>query len=115
LDTTKQKAALSEIYCVLSMVNRATVFINPASYGRQYGPAASMYTKMALQENPDNPRALYLAGWEKFSTPKMWGGDKNKAKELLLAAQQKLAANTAGGTDPHWGKKETDALLAQLK
>jgi len=79
LDTAKQRNELSEVYCVLSMINRARVFINPQTYGRQYGPAASQYTRLAEKINPGNPRALYLDGWEKFSTPKMWGGNKTKA------------------------------------
>ena len=115
LDTATQKKELSEVYCVLSMVNRARVFMNPATYGRQYGPSASMYIQLAKRANADNPRALYLDGWEKFSTPKMWGGDKVKAKELLLAAQQKLSTNASSGVEPHWGKKEVDGLLKQLK
>ncbi len=115
LDTATQKKELSEVYCVVSMVNRARVFMNPATYGRQYGPPASMYIQLAKKANANNPRALYLDGWEKFSTPKMWGGDKNKAKELLLAAQQTLAGNISAGIEPHWGKKEVDDLLKQLK
>ena len=86
LDTSKQKSELSEVYCVLSMTNRARVFINPQTYGQQYGPAASQYVRLAEKINPGNPRMLYLEGWEKFSTPKMWGGDKGKAKELLQTA-----------------------------
>lgn len=112
-DTAKNKKALSEIYCVQSILNRARVFINPATYGPQYGPAASRYTRLALQANPLNPRAYYLAGWEKYATPKMWGGDKKQAKELLTKAQQ-LAQQPGGEQDPHWGKKEIDALLQQL-
>ncbi len=37
IDTAVQKKELSEIYCVVSMVNRARVFVNPISFGRQYG------------------------------------------------------------------------------
>src|ERR1700676_3143728 len=36
LDTATQKKELSEVYCVFSMTNRAMVFINPQTYGRQY-------------------------------------------------------------------------------
>jgi hypothetical protein len=115
IDTGKQKTELSELYCVLSMINRARVFINPSTYGRQYGPAASRYIRLAEKANPDNPRALYLDGWEKFSTPKMWGGDKLKAKELLETAKQKLDNNTVSGIEPHWGKKEVQDILNQLK
>lgn len=115
LDTARQKKELSEVYVVLSMVNRAKVFINPMTYGRRYGPTASQYTHLAKSVDPDNPRALYIEGWEKFATPKMWGGDKTKAKELLLAAKQKLEANPSSGIEPHWGKKEVDDILKQLK
>jgi hypothetical protein len=115
IDTAVQKKELSEVFCVLSMVNRARVFINPMSYGRQYGPVASQYTKLALKENADNPRANYLDGWEKYSTPKLWGGDKKKSKELLELAKHQLASNPDNGINPHWGLKEVDELLKQLK
>jgi len=115
LDTASQKNELSEVYCVLNMLNRARVFINPATYGSQYGPKASAYMRLALKTNPENPRAIYLEGWEKFATPKTWGGDKAKAKELLLEARQKLDANLSAGNGPHWGKQEVETLLMQLK
>jgi hypothetical protein len=115
VDTTNQKKELSEVYCVLSMINRARVFINPATYGSQYGPAASQYTRFAETANPDNAMSLYRNGWGKFSTPKLWGGDKTKAKELLEKAKQKLDGTATSGIEPHWGKKEVDNLLNQLK
>jgi hypothetical protein len=115
LDTSRQQKELSELYCVFSMLNRARVFINPPTYGPKYGPSASRYTILARQKDPDNPRALYLAGWEKFATPKMWGGDKGKAKELLTEAQQKLDNNPSSGIEPHWGKTEVKDILKQLK
>lgn len=114
LDTTQQKQ-LSELYCIFSMINRARVFINPQTYGPQYGPLASRYTYLARQRDPDNPRALYLEGWEKFATPKMWGGDKAKAKELLAEAKQKLDAHPASGLEPRWGKTEVEDILRQIK
>ena len=115
IDTASQKKELSEIYCVKSMVNQDRVFINPMSFGRQYGPAASQYIQMAERANGENPRALYFEGWEKNATPKMWGGDKKRARELLEMAKQKLDSNTSAGIDPHWGTKEVDELLKQLK
>jgi hypothetical protein len=45
----------------------------------------------------------------------MWGGDKQKAKELLTAAKQKLDNNSSSGIEPHWGKKEVEEILKQLK
>lgn len=115
IDTTTQKKELSEIYCVLSMINRSRVFINPMSFGSKYGPVAASYTQLALKINPNNPRANYLEGWAKYATPRLWGGDKKKAKELLLLAKQQLETSPPAGINPHWGKKEIDELLSQLK
>lgn len=114
LDTARQKKELSEVYVVLSMANRARVYINPMTYGRTYGPPAGRYTQKARAANPENPRALYIEGWEKYATPKMYGGDKKIAKELLEQAKQKLTAGNAAGAAPHWGIKETDELLKKL-
>jgi hypothetical protein len=113
LDTATQKKELSEIYCLLSMANRAIVYINPMTYGRKYGIIAMQNTTLARQTNPDNPRALYIEGWEKYATPKLYGGDKQKAKELLQTAQQKLTVTS--GMDPHWGKEDIDELLKKIK
>jgi hypothetical protein len=115
LDTTKQKKELSEVYCVRMMLNQARVYINPETYGPKYGPTAFRYSATALAMNGDNPRALYLEGWRMFATPKMFGGDKAKAKELLTSAKQKLESNTSAGIEPRWGKKEVEEILQQLK
>jgi hypothetical protein len=69
----------------------------------------------AKQLNPDNPRMLYLLGWQKFATPKMWGGDKTLAKQLLTQAKEKLAAESSNTVEPHWGIKEVDEILKQIK
>lgn len=114
LDTSKQKKELSEVYCVLSMIKRANVFINPMTYGREYGPAASQYIQSARQVDPQNPRAIYLEGWEKYATPKMWGGDKKKAKELLELAAKQLHNQQGSDGYPTWGKKEVEDVLRKL-
>jgi hypothetical protein len=115
IDTAKQKKELSEIYCIRMMVNQARVFINPQTYGPKYGATAFNYIQLAKQANADNPRMLYLLGWQKFATPKMWGGDKVLAKQLLTEANQKLDSNPSSGIEPHWGKKEVEEILKQLK
>ena len=115
LDTSNQKKELSEIYCVQMMQNQARVFINPQTYGPKYGPVAFNYTQKAKQLNADNPRMLYLLGWQKFATPKMYGGDKALAKQLLTEARQNLETESSSGVEPHWGKKEVDDILKQLK
>ncbi|MBL7696536.1 MAG: hypothetical protein JNK79_00185 [Chitinophagaceae bacterium] len=115
LDSAVQQKEMSEVYVVLSMINRARVYINVETYGRRYGIPAGQYTQMARKANPDNPRALYIEGWEKYATPKLWGGDKNKAKELLTKAKKVLSGQSSAGTAPRWGMQEVDELLSKLK
>ncbi|MBO9594111.1 MAG: hypothetical protein J7599_14490 [Niabella sp.] len=115
IDTGSQKKELSEIYCIMAMANQDKVFINPQTYGAKFGPAAFRYIQMAQAANPQNPRALYLAGWQKFATPKMWGGNKTKAKELLVQARQLLEQEAGTNAAPHWGKTEVGDLLKQMK
>jgi hypothetical protein len=107
--------ALSEIYCIRSMVNQAYIFISPASNGRQYGPMVNQYREKAKKANPDNARALYLEAWAKYYTPKLWGGDKDKARELLQQALVKLNTAPDAPSYPHWGKTDCETLLAQYK
>jgi hypothetical protein len=97
------------------MVDQAFVFISPMSNGPTYGPSASEYREKAKKANPDNARALYVNGWAKYNTPKIWGGDKDKAKELLQQALEKLKDSPASAVSPHWGKVDVEALLAQYK
>lgn len=115
IDTSKQKKELSEIYCVQMMLNQARVFINPETYGPKYGPTAFGYIQKAKMANAENPRMLYLEGWQKFATPKMFGGDKKLAEQLLTQAKEKLSAAPTNTIEPHWGMKEVDDLLKQLK
>jgi len=115
IDTGRQKKELSEIYCIMAMANQDKVFINPQTYGAKFGPTAFRYIQMAQAANPQNPRVLYLAGWQKFATPKIWGGNKTKAKELLVQASQLLEQETDANTAPHWGKTEVGDLLKQMK
>lgn len=114
LDTTQQKNELSELYTVMSMVYRTKVFINPMTYGRQFGPLSSRLLQKARQLNPQNPRALYVAAWEKYYTPKTWGGDKEQARQLASQSLQ-LLEKEAAGTQPHWGKAENTELLGKYK
>jgi hypothetical protein len=114
LDSTTQKNELSELYTVMSMVYRTKVFINPMTYGRKYGLLSQHFLDMAKALSPHNPRVLYVEAWVKYNTPKMWGGDKNLAKQL---ANESLAQLQQASDDvqPHWGKTENMTLLNQYK
>src|SRR5687768_8806054 len=111
LDSTTQKNEMTEIYCVMSMIKRGWVFINPMTYGREYGIASKTLFEKGKAISPENPRILYLEAWEKYNAPKMWGGDKEKAKELLTLAIRKLESNPTSGIYPRWGKSVCEEIL----
>lgn len=111
LDSTTQKNEMAEIYCVMSMIKRAWVFINPMTYGREYGIAAKEFFEKGKAIDPGNPRILYLEAWEKYHAPKMWGGDKEKAKELAMLAIKKLESNQSTAIYPQWGKSACEDIL----
>ena len=114
LDSTKQKKEVAEVYTVLSMVYRTKVFINPMTYGRKYGTLSEQALKTAKSLDAQNPRALYLAAWVKYYTPKMWGGDKDLAKQLATQSLQ-LLVNPGTDVYPHWGRSEDQLLLSKIK
>ena len=111
LNRETQKKELSEVYCVLSMVSRANAFMS----GSNYSPSASQYIELARHANPANPRALYLEGAENFFKPKIFGGNKKKAKEFLELASRELAnQQTSSSKYPQWGKREVEEILKQF-
>jgi hypothetical protein len=109
------KKPLSEVYCVLSMINRARVFVNPVTQGSKYGPLAYNYAQKALEVNIDNPRAMYLDAWDKYNAPVAFGGDKKKARELLEKAILVLGGESPTDLNPHWGKEDCETLLKRYK
>lgn len=114
LDSATQKNELSELYTVMSMIYRTRVFINPMTYGRRFGTLSGHCLQRAKELNPRNPRALYVEAWTKYYTPKMWGGDKDIAKQLANESLAQLQ-HTSTGTAPHWGKTENMELLSHYK
>lgn len=115
IDSNTQKKEVAEIYAVMSMIHRSRVYINTMTYGPEFGPKATQCTQRSAKADPGNPRAGWLDGWEKYATPKMFGGDKVKAKEILLLAKAKLEQEKPAPNYPHWGKSDVDALLKELK
>jgi hypothetical protein len=101
---------LSEIYVVQAMIYRTKVFISPMTMGRQFGPLSDQFLKKAQKLDAGNPRAIYLEAWTKYYTPKLWGGDKDLARELAGKAIWNLSATTFS-VMPHWGKSESEDLL----
>lgn len=110
IDSATQRKELVEVYVVASLLYRTKVFINPMTMGRKYGPTAGKYLELALKLDANNPRAIYVDAWNKYYTPKAWGGDKRLAKELAQKSLTLLAGEQQG-IQPHWGVRENKELL----
>ena len=80
-----------------------------------YGPKAGNILEVAINENPDNPRAYLLMGQNLFHTPAMFGGGADKAKPFLEKAAALFAeAETTPSIQPSWGKRMSDQMAMQL-
>ena len=113
IDTVNNKKDYAEALVVQSLVYRTNVYINPMTYGPKFGPLSDQSLKQALALNANNPRAIYVAAWLKYYTPKAWGGDKDRARELAQKSLSLLNKEAKNGAQPHWGKQENEVLLNQ--
>lgn len=94
----------------------ARINVNPMTRGASMGRESKVHLTTALEQAPDNPRALYVRGMGIFYTPAVFGGGKKKAKPFLERAREIFDASTDFiPLDPHWGRRETAALLANYK
>jgi hypothetical protein len=109
------KTALAEVLIVQSMVNRSWIFISPMRNGPKYGPEAGRLLEEAKKSDPENPRVIYTEASVKYHTPKLWGGDKEAAKELLEVALPKFGIRAANALMPRWGKADCEVLLNEYK
>lgn len=106
----------SEIYVIKKMIATLRMIGNPMARYMTYGPQAAEALKTARQLDPNNPRTYYLEGLDKYQTPEQYGGSKTEAKKIFTTAIEKFdAAKPASSIDPHWGRKETEYFLSQIK
>jgi len=81
-----------------------------------YGPKAGNILQVAINVDPNNPRAYLLMGQNLFHTPAMFGGGAEKAKPFLKKAKalfEKIDTTTPS-TQPSWGKYMSDQMNKQL-
>ncbi|MEP6627345.1 MAG: hypothetical protein ABJA32_05140 [Ginsengibacter sp.] len=104
----------AEIYNVYSMAYRVLIAAKPMVNGRKYGSTANEYLEKALRLSPQNPRSLYLSGQLKYLTPALFGGDKKKAKQLLIQALQSFDKQKSSPVLPHWGRRDCELLISKL-
>lgn len=94
----------------------ARIDVNPMVRGASMGRESKTHLTTALEQDPNNPRGLYVRGMGIFHTPAVFGGGKKKAKPFLDRALEIFdTPNDVAPLDPRWGRRETAHLLEEYK
>lgn len=105
----------AEICAIKNMSATQQMLMDPQGRWMTYGQQASTALQEGMKLDPANPRLYYLQGMSVFNTPEQFGGGKEKAKPIFEKAVELFNAEKAKPMYPHWGKKETEDVLAQCK
>lgn len=103
--------ALSEVLCISSWAQRAMILVSPMRNGRKYSGLSAEDAAKAKQLAPDNPRAWYMEALGKYYTPALFGGDKDKARQLAREALPLFDRSPGDHLAPHWGRADVMRLL----
>ncbi len=109
------EALLDEVYVLKGLALTAKIIVDPMARGAKYGPLAGKERAKAKEVNPDNPRYYYMEGMNLIQTPAMWGGDKQKGKEMLEIAVEKYDTfEPLSELHPDWGEEQAKGTLKSL-
>ena len=94
----------SELYALQGFLYQGRIQVS-AMRGMSYSQKAAEILEKAVQENPNNPRALFLLGQNILHTPAMFGGGSKKAlpkfeEAAVLFDREKEKT----GIMPTWGR-----------
>src|SRR5690606_23676158 len=84
----------AENHILMAYLLSARINVNPMIRGASMGRESKTHLTTALEQEPDNPRALYVRGMGIFHTPAVFGGGKRKAKPYLDSALEMFKVQT---------------------
>ncbi len=108
------KVDKSELNTLLGYYYMALIMLNPATNGQKYFNNVNSSFSKALEQNPDNPRAVYLSAFFEQNLPeglrsgKDFCAEMSKAKELYAKEQKSV-------DKPYWGEYFLNTLLEKCK
>lgn len=101
----------SEISCLLATVHFARINVDFMGRGPKYSALGADALQKALQQNPNNPRAMIVLAQLRNSAPAGFGGDKPMACQLAAKARQLYGTEPATGIQPHWGRSSAQTMM----
>ena len=107
----KLDADAAEAYALLNSVYGRQISLSPLK-GMLLGPRSKGALEKAERLAPDNPRVVLAAALADFNTPRMWGGNKERAmKGFRRAAALFAGEKPADPLQPVWGHGEAYAWI----
>lgn len=120
LERIKKAAALnqnnSEVTALEGFVHMIRVTVDPATRGQQYSGLSMQAYGKAIQQDPNNPRALALMAQMQYGMAKFFNSPVTEACGLAQKAMTLFeAAKNESILTPAWGKGMTEGLLQQCQ
>lgn len=95
----------SELFAIQGFLYQGRIQVSPMR-GMTYSQKAAEILDKSIEENPENPRPLFLLAQNIFHTPKMFGGGSKNALPKALEAKELFDKEKGkDGIGPHWGAK----------
>lgn len=105
-----------ELLLLQAFAYTGKIVVDPMSRGASLGPKAAASRKLANEANPENPRYYYMEGMNLIQMPAMWGGNKEKGKELLEMAIKKYDSfEPESKLHPKWGREQVEGMLERME
>lgn len=101
----------SEVSCLLATVHFARINVDFMARGPKYSALGAEALQKAMQQNPNNPRAMIVLAQLRNSAPAGFGGDKPMACQLATKAAQLYETEAATGIQPHWGRSSAQKMV----
>ena len=106
----------SEISCIKSMIFSCRLMVDPQTRYMKYGQKSAALIDLAIKQNPENPRPLFLRAQSLIYTPEQFGGGcKNALSVMEKAAEKFTAFKPVTELDPMWGESINNQLMAGCK
>ncbi|CAN5540709.1 hypothetical protein BH09BAC4_BH09BAC4_51120 [soil metagenome] len=103
----------SEVSVLLATVHFARINVDFMGRGPKYSALGGAALGKALQQNPNNPRAMVVLAQLRLTAPDGFGGDKAEGCQLATKAKGIYATELATSLQPHWGRGGADRLAAK--
>ena len=110
-EATRIDPEAAEAYALLSSAYGRQIGLSPVK-SMFLGPKAGKAIRKAMELAPDNPRVVLSAAIGDFNTPRVFGGNKQRAMQGFRRAARLFALERPSDPlEPVWGHSETFAWL----